>query len=206
MHNSILSLTLWTPEDLIIFENKEMKSFRTNEFILDIKKMERCMVGESQMCVSKSKRLFKFDKKKSLKNIVHGIRYLLFGIQIIEKGKIYNYSEANDYFNEILKLNFSRWEEYYSVYKPTYEKLKAKITNMVMVEKIIYSKYECPRNYKLSTLDFIHENTLNDLTRLYSIEYQYLNKDLIVLKSNKKYSNYNTLITNECNYLVIDKV
>jgi len=41
-----------------------------------------------------------------LKNLVHSIRYLLLGIQILKFGKIKDYTIANEYHKKIFEMNF----------------------------------------------------------------------------------------------------
>ena len=51
-----------------------------------------------------------FDPYIAKKSLWHSLRILMFGIQIMNTGKIYNYSEANELYKEILKKDSNDWE------------------------------------------------------------------------------------------------
>lgn len=67
-----------------------------------------------------------FDPYIAKKSLWHSLRILMFGIQIMNTGKIYNYSEANELYNEIVKNDSNDWEYYKEKYQPLYNSLKSK--------------------------------------------------------------------------------
>lgn len=126
-HNAIMLTTLWVPDHCIIYENDEMKKFRTS-FSLNKIYLQNSHLKEAGICISKSKRLFLKEKSKSLKNLVHAIRYLLFAKQILKNGKISDYSEANEIFHQLINVNYDTWDEYFNEFIQTmYKKLKSEV-------------------------------------------------------------------------------
>lgn len=105
-----------------------MKNFRKS-FTINKSYLKNSHIKEAGICISKSKRLFLKEKCKSLKNIIHSIRYLMFTIQILELGKISDYQCANEYFNQIFKMNFETWDEYFEKFTSIYRNLKSKVEN-----------------------------------------------------------------------------
>lgn len=164
--------SLWIPDELLFYPNFEFFNFR-KEFKIDLEKLQRntiqCLIG----CRAKSKHNYSKDKKLSLKNLVHGLRYLLFASQILKKGCIYNYSEGNLYFKEIFELNFHFWKDYDDYYYPISDKLKEKLLNELEDER---SKFK-----DLNMKEFIDKYDLYELKRLFSIDNQEMN-DLIILE------------------------
>lgn len=59
------------------------------------------------------------------KSLWHSLRILMFGIQIMNTGKIYDYSEANELYKEIVENKSNDWEYYKEKYQPLYNSLKS---------------------------------------------------------------------------------
>lgn len=59
------------------------------------------------------------------KSLWHSLRIIMFGIQIAKTGKIYDYTQANKYYKDILEMPDS-WENIKFVYQPIYNTLKTK--------------------------------------------------------------------------------
>lgn len=66
-----------------------------------------------------------FNPYIAKKSLWHSLRILMFGIQIMNTGKIYNYGEANELYNEIVKNDSNDWEYYKEKYQPLYNSLKS---------------------------------------------------------------------------------
>lgn len=60
------------------------------------------------------------------KMIVHAMRYALFGKQILTKGKIEDYTEANPLYYQVMNDDLEKYEDWKpieAIYKPLHEKL-----------------------------------------------------------------------------------
>ena len=65
-----------------------------------------------------------FNPRVAKKSLWHSLRIIHFGIQILSKGKIYNYSSMNNIYKEIVDCEIDEWEYYKNKYKPLYNNLK----------------------------------------------------------------------------------
>lgn len=84
------------------------------------KQLLRNKVSEiSNKCFNHAKRSFKEGNiYKSKKHIIHSIRYIEFGIQILLYDKIINLSVCNNLFDEIMLETYDTWNDYHNKYKP----------------------------------------------------------------------------------------
>lgn len=71
-----------------------------------------------------------FDMYCGQKSLFHSLRILDFGCQLCEHNKIVDYSSANKYFKEIMKMNGADWEEYKAKFKPIYNSLRSKLAEL----------------------------------------------------------------------------
>jgi hypothetical protein len=206
-HNAVITPMLWIDKQFIIFENDELFNIRKS-FMIDLKKLERGYLREENICLLKSKRLYSSDKKKSLKNLVHGIRYLMFALQISKNGKIDDYTVANSYYQKMISLEFDSWQEYMNEFKEFYDNLHEELKNYVFEEKTkAYEKYNKLSTEKLLVIQFLRENELCNLKRLFSVNIQFLDDGLIHLLSDQKFSNMSCLINQECRTpIILDQV
>lgn len=58
------------------------------------------------------------------KSLWHSLRIVMFGTQIAKTGKIYDYAQANKYYNEIMQMP-DFWENIKFAYQPVYNNLKS---------------------------------------------------------------------------------
>ena len=63
-----------------------------------------------------------YDLNIGKKSLFHAFRIISFGIQIAEEERIFNYSECNDLFNEIMSA-YNNWDSLFEIYKPRYNEL-----------------------------------------------------------------------------------
>lgn len=97
-------------------------------FILDkwkLRQVVSAIVGNSYAkCHKKLVVKEDYDLYRAQKSIFHCIRLYMFAIQLAATGKIYDYSESNEYWYEIKTLG-SDWIGYKSKYKPLLNKLRS---------------------------------------------------------------------------------
>eukprot|EP01080_Neovahlkampfia_damariscottae_P004066 gene4066-7355_t len=202
-HNAVSISVLWLDEKYVVFENEHMARFRKN-FMIDLKKLERAYLREEHICLLKSRRLYKLDKKKSLKNLVHGVRYLLFGIQAAKTGKIYDFTVGNKYYEWMLTLDYETWDEYHKKFETIYEKLHEELKEFVFKEKSkYYEKYNGNSKEKLELIHFLKENELKMLTKIFSTQIVFLDDGLISFIADPIFSNMECTINQESQSKVI---
>ena len=202
-HNACVIQTLYLVEKFIIFEHKELSNYR-KKFMISMKKMERSFLRVESICLLKSKREFIYDKKKSLKNLVHGVRFLLFGLQIAKTGKIYDFTVGNTYYEYMLSLDFDTWDEYHQKFENIYHKLHNEFSEYIFEEKTkIYEKYSKKGKEKLQLIQFLKENKLEYLTKIFSIQIDFLENGLMSFEYDPVFSNTTCLINQECRSTVI---
>jgi predicted nucleotidyltransferase len=207
-HDAVIILTLWMKNEQIIFETEEMLKFRKSVFI-DIKRIERSFLDVERMCLLRSKRYFNNDKKKSLKNFVHGIRFLIFGNKIVNNGEIDDYTYGNEYFDEIMNFKFNSWEDCYQQVKPIFDKKRKEMKDSVLDEKLrFYGKYnEKLKDDDLLVIHFLKNEGLRNLKRIFSTKIDFLENGLIALKSDPILSNMIYVINKECfSTVIVDMV
>jgi predicted nucleotidyltransferase len=203
-HNACVLQTLWLPEKFLIFENEEMSAFRKN-FMISMKKMERGFLRVEGICYLKSKREFLVDKKKSLKNMVHGVRFLKFGIEIAKTGRIQEWTVGNKFQEYMSTLEYDTWEEYYNKFEKFYKDFHKEFSDFVFDEKQrIYEKYaKNESSEKLQLCHFLKENKIEDLTKYFSIQIEFLDSGMISFVIDPVFSNLTCLINKECQNPVI---
>eukprot|EP01080_Neovahlkampfia_damariscottae_P005453 gene5453-9266_t len=204
---------LWTP-DKFIYKTPQNDSrytrpepdlhFNQDSYCLNGKLLQKNFIAEKNLCLHKSERYFKNNKRISLKNMIHAIRYLLFGNQIIENRKIVDYTVANEYQKKIFELSFDTWKEYYDEFSKILQQVEEKFNknvNEYFKEIEFYDKK--PKN-SLSTLEYLKNHTLDELSQNYDIRYRVEKKTKnITLDTRNGKSEH--LIQQECYSLLIDE-
>lgn len=87
--------------------------------VLDLSKLRVSISKGSDNAFHKGKqKLVKpFDHQdgelmRGKKSLFHAFRILKYGIQIVRNNKVVDFGEANDIFNEIMKINSDKWSDY----------------------------------------------------------------------------------------------
>eukprot|EP01130_Rhizamoeba_saxonica_P008385 TRINITY_DN3385_c0_g2_i4.p1 TRINITY_DN3385_c0_g2~~TRINITY_DN3385_c0_g2_i4.p1 ORF type:complete len:244 (+),score=42.80 TRINITY_DN3385_c0_g2_i4:17-748(+) len=88
------------------------------EFTLDLATLRTTVSKISNMCMGYAKILWIKENEylKSKKNIIHGIRYTMFGIQLATNGEIHDYSCANELYYQIQQEEEQEWSFYQTKY------------------------------------------------------------------------------------------
>eukprot|EP01080_Neovahlkampfia_damariscottae_P007072 gene7072-11235_t len=197
-HLPFYLLTKWLPEENILLSNKKDK-----KFLIDYNLVYKYFIAEKDLCINKSMRYFNSNLRTSLKNIIHAIRYSLFGIQILEKGFIYDYTCANDYYNEIFKLNFDSWEKYIEYFKIVFEKIEKKFELMKNEFDEVISKFNKKPKQGLILTQFLKEFKIEDLEKYFCIEVTKKQNKIILELS--KTSNISLKLVKECNPIILNE-
>lgn len=112
---------------------EKFNSLYANYFILDkwkLRKVISSIVNNSYAKCHKKLIIEKdYDLYRAKKSIFHCIRLYMFGIQIAEYGKIYDYSEANSYWIKIQMMG-NNWDEYKTKFKPILNSLRSKLVKL----------------------------------------------------------------------------
>ena len=69
-----------------------------------------------------------YDLYRGQKSLFHSLRIMKFGIQIAKFGKIVDYHEANELWEEIYAMGECGWPAYKEKYKPLTNKLRSELT------------------------------------------------------------------------------
>lgn len=87
---------LFLPKEFILMETVKPK--------FQLRKLEllRCLELDLDHHLAKSKYQWKEDIKVGKKNFIHGLRWAYFTIQLLEKGCIYDFSEGNNDWKEVI--------------------------------------------------------------------------------------------------------
>jgi hypothetical protein len=200
-HEPIFMLTMWTP-NIKTIENVTSWGFpRQKVLTINYELIYKKFNEEKDICINKSKRFFTKDKRISLKNIIHSIRYLMFAIQIFSKGMIEDYTVANIFYSKMFKLNFETWEEYFDEFKPVLENFKKELDDLFDDFKNIQLKYKTKKEgIPLMTMEFLKDHGVMDLKKYFFIDVQKID-NYYILKS--KFLD-DSIISKECNPLVLN--
>lgn len=130
-----LSLTRYNFQALInVLSHCKLLETVIFPIVIDKQSLRRSVSEISNKCLHTGKVLWKKgDYYKAKKNIIHSIRYVEFGIQIIVYGSIVDLSVSNRLFNEIIANESVIWEEYRDKYGILAKQLyKEKFLNLVL--------------------------------------------------------------------------
>lgn len=97
------------------------------DFKLDIEKLRRSFSQKSSNSWVKAKKKIDLHQeyKKGIKSLFHSLRLLDFGIQIVNHGRIKDYTSANHYWVKIKEQNYTNWKEYKEYWQPEYNRMKS---------------------------------------------------------------------------------
>lgn len=108
------------------------------EFKVDVPKLRASFSHVASNSFVKCKKKLTVEKDYvpyiGKKSLWHSFRILMFGIQILSKGKIYDYSEANYLYKEIVKNDCNDWEYYKEKYQGLYNSYKSEFRKFDIIE------------------------------------------------------------------------
>ena len=119
-HSLQLLITLWLPNECILRELFDPKT--QFQFSRDILVSAIAHHRERDFRVAQ-KHFLKDDKKKAKKILLHFIRYLSLAVQIKTVGRITDYSEANQFKEEVLGNYSQDWAVLLCAVDPIIENL-----------------------------------------------------------------------------------
>ena len=100
-----------------------------NMITLDPRKVKVRMLDQSHNAWVKAKMKFRErDISRGQKCVWNSLKMLIFGLQMIESGTIYDFSGANDYWHEIRDSHKTKWDYFRETYLP----LKRDLENILM--------------------------------------------------------------------------
>ena len=131
--NSVMLVYL--PPEFVFLEQIDIRS----SYILYLPNLRQCIQMDSTHNAAKAKRLWReCDFYTAKKNVLHGIRYLKYALQLLENGTITDFKAGNEYFNDIMNWEepqgdnfddkkFRLWRGIHNKYSPLYTELTTKI-------------------------------------------------------------------------------
>lgn len=112
------------PKEEVVLEKKSFV------FTLDKTKLRNSLSKKSSNSWVKTKKKLivkeDYDPYIAKKSLFHCLRILMYGIQIATNGKVTNFKEANEFYNEIMNIKTDNWDEIQDKYQPIYNSLKSK--------------------------------------------------------------------------------
>jgi hypothetical protein len=221
IHNYKVILTLWLPEEFVWYEEPSMFDIRVNwlaKYNINLRAVQRNLV---LWCYTTAKRSwFEGDIRRAKKNLVHGIRYLLFAHQIFDNGSITDYQAATPFFNQVFNSTEENWEFYDELYKPLYAQMKKDLSDKTfnMVETLRKTQCYLSRDHYLEntknglyTIQYIRANGLTSLSRHFGIWVHPVtnvesseDKVLVKLSRSTDMRKYEWSIVRECSGIIIE--
>ena len=124
-HNIMNLECYFSPEWARIQEKEQLK------FVLNKKKLAKNIIAQSFNSWQGGKfKLNEGDIYRGLKSIFHSIKMLMFAIQIMEHGKIVDFTAANYLHKEINDCDEIEWEYFRETYLPLKIELENKLKNL----------------------------------------------------------------------------
>ena len=114
--------TYFLDNKFIIKENHKYEVNLTTENI----RREFSAVASNSFVKAKKKLIVEkdFEPYIAKKSLWHSLRLLMFEKQLLSEGKIYNYQEANYFYEDITNNSVNDWNFYKEKYQPIYNSLK----------------------------------------------------------------------------------
>eukprot|EP01129_Flabellula_baltica_P005859 TRINITY_DN2147_c0_g1_i3.p1 TRINITY_DN2147_c0_g1~~TRINITY_DN2147_c0_g1_i3.p1 ORF type:complete len:273 (+),score=48.79 TRINITY_DN2147_c0_g1_i3:306-1124(+) len=149
----------WLPSSFVVLETV---SFDVG---LRYPALQKAVITDASHNFVKAKRLWhqEGDYDKSKKNVVHGLRWLYFGLQVLRDGLVTDYTEGNAEWFEIKDCVESDWDYYEKKYRPIYKDLLHKVKHIVI-------KKPFERVHDFQFLDYIDNYGIESLMRDFSID------------------------------------
>jgi hypothetical protein len=224
LHNYKVILTLWLPDEFVWYEDADMHDVRVNwlaKYNMNLRAVQRNLV---LWCYATARRSwFDGDKRRARKNLVHGIRYLLFAHQLFEHGAITDYRAATPFYKQVFESGSDDWEFYDNLYKPLYAQMKKDLQDNTfnMIEMLRSTQSYLTRDHYLKvirnngnvpfTVQFVRENGLAQLSRKFGIWISPITnvqcengKQLVKLTRSKDMRKYEWSIVRECSGMIIE--
>jgi len=125
-NHDIMNLECYFSPDWARLQEKEQL-----KFVLNKKKLAKNIIAQSFNSWQGGKhRLNEGDNYRGLKSIFHSLKMLMFAIQILEHGKIIDYTSANYLHKEINDCNEIDWEYFRETYLPFKIELENKLKKL----------------------------------------------------------------------------
>ncbi|KAL6062794.1 hypothetical protein QOT17_011939 [Balamuthia mandrillaris] len=138
-------MLLFLPADRFVLR-RDQRFLTRCCFALRKTNLRKAAIADAKHNYQKAKRLWKEGELyKAKKNLVHGIRFLLLAVQLMEKGRIDDVTAGNDVWAEIMADTSQQWPRYEDKYKPTFEHYYSLLTEL-----------STPKPYKPTTENVLH--------------------------------------------------
>jgi hypothetical protein len=164
------------------------------EYEILYRRLGRSVVGEAGKKFEMARRKwFEWDLYSCKKYIVHAVRDLMLGTQVVKYGKIVDYTEANNLYFEVLALKSDQWKDHEDRFHPVYEKYKNLFEDVAVF-----------KDTNMGIREFLSKFTLQDLRRFFSISIHASDR-FMVLRVDGMESPFSHQIVKEADQIVIDR-
>jgi len=116
-----------------LFLPDDLKSEDYNfSFELNIDQLRRSFSQKSSNSWVKAKKKIDLHKEYRVgrKSLFHSFRIINFGMQIINHGRIIDYSSANHYWDKIIEQNHTNWKDYKEYWQPEYNRIHSEFRKL----------------------------------------------------------------------------
>lgn len=121
-HRMSILECLFLPKDLIIKDSKLYSNVKVNLTSLRLYVKEKSIDD-----LNRAEKAFFEENPNFIKSIFHAIRTLDFANQIIEYGKIKNYSSCNHIWEHLNNCQFDNWEDYNEIFGQKFDDLYKRV-------------------------------------------------------------------------------
>lgn len=120
--NTVEALEVFWLDDEFVIKERAPLNYKLN---YDFIRENVSKTASNSFVKCKKKLELTTDYRIGKKSLWHSLRLLMFGNQIMKYGKITNYSEANIYYDDIVKNENNDWSYYKEKYQKIYNSLKS---------------------------------------------------------------------------------
>ena len=131
-HHIIALESLWLPSDKYEGKYDYLKYFELDKWKLR-QTISSIVNNAWAKCHKKLTVEADYDYYRAIKSLFHCLRLLKFGIQIATYGKIVDYTEANNYWEDLWEKDIvpsHKWEDYKAMYQPQLNALRSEFVKL----------------------------------------------------------------------------
>jgi hypothetical protein len=130
-------MCIYLPQEHIL--RHDIQELAPENITIFHKKLARSVAAESDKHFRMAKRRWKkeADHRTGKKMLIHTLRGLLFGIQIVQHERITDYTAANELYHEIMAQQDDDWNFYETKYKQQYHSLRDHFVKILLKDKMM---------------------------------------------------------------------
>lgn len=209
-HEATMLLSMFLDgENQVWLEDERMRHYRTQvlpRYGLMLRKVQRGFARVADIAYSKSCRIWSADAYKSAKNMAHAYRYLAYGRQIVEHGRIVDFTAPNDVCAQVISCHetCTEWQQMKELYYASYYAMREALKSHT--KKAVDQMQSRPYNSVVALLND-NDGDISILNKYYSVHVVPFNghnsdHDFYLMRDRKMASRTN-VISRACNMCVV---